>query len=115
MIRVVRVGGRLDPERLPGRSPTTDCRKLTHHGAARVATVSATTGAIMMTIKADMYHHCGPRVPFCAATRIGMVWALAVERKSARRYSFQARIRTSSAVAISPGLASGRTIWKKIR
>ena len=39
-----------------------------------------------------------------------MVWALAVERKSARRYSFQARIRTSRKVATSPGWrAAGRS------
>ena len=43
------------------------------------------TGAIMMTISTDMYHHCGPRVVFCAATSTGMVWAFALERKSASR------------------------------
>ena len=31
------------------------------------------TGAIMMTISTDMYHHWGPRVVFCAATSTGMV------------------------------------------
>src|SRR4029077_12144730 len=53
------------------------------------------TGAIMMTISTDMYHHCGPRVVFCAATSTGMVWALALVRKSASRNSFQARMKTS--------------------
>ena len=43
------------------------------------------TGAIMMTISTDMYHHCGPRVVFCAETSTGMVCALALERKSASR------------------------------
>jgi len=38
-------------------------------------TVMATTGAIMMMISTDMYHHCGPRVAFWAATSRGMVWA----------------------------------------
>jgi ABC-type proline/glycine betaine transport system ATPase subunit len=32
------------------------------------------TGAIMMTISTDMYHRCGPRVVFCAATSTGMVF-----------------------------------------
>src|SRR6516225_11737910 len=58
------------------------------------AAVIAMTGAIMITIKTDMYHHCGPRVPFCADTRTGMVWAFALERKSASRYSFQQRMST---------------------
>ena len=73
------------------------------------------TGAIMMTISTDMYHHCGPRVPFCAATVIGMVCALALERKSASRYSFQARMSTSRKVAASPERTSGRAIGKKMR
>jgi len=28
------------------------------------------TGTIMIMISTDMYHHCGPRVAFCAATVI---------------------------------------------
>ena len=53
------------------------------------------TGAIITTISTDMFHHCGPRVVFCAETRTGMVCALAFDRKSASRYSFQARMSTS--------------------
>ena len=33
----------------------------------------AMTGIIMIRIKTDMYHHCGPRVLFWAATVNGMV------------------------------------------
>ena len=68
-----------------------------------------------MMISTDMYHHCGPRVAFCAATSNGMVWALAVERKSASRYSFQARISTRSEGGDQPGRASGSTIDQKMR
>ena len=77
--------------------------------------VSRITGTIMTMISTDMYHHCGPRVAFWAATRIGMVCAFAVDRKSASRYSFQERMSTSSVVATRPGLASGSTISKKMR
>ena len=77
--------------------------------------VSAMTGTIINRMRTDMVHHCGPRVAFCAATRTGMVWALAFERKSARRYSFQARMKTRSDVATRPARASGRTMPKKMR
>ena len=36
----------------------------------------AITGAIMITMSTDMYHHSGPRVVFWAATSTGMVCAL---------------------------------------
>ena len=62
-----------------------------------------------------MYHHCGPRVAFCAAISSGSVWALAVERKSASRYSFQARISTRMKAAPAPARESGSTIEQKIR
>ena len=42
----------------------------------------AITGAIMITMSTDMYHHSGPRVVFCAATSTGMVCALALERNN---------------------------------
>ena len=58
----------------------------------------------MITIKTDMYHHCGPRVAFCAAIKRGSVCALAVERNSASRYSFQVRMSTNRKVAARPGL-----------
>ncbi len=74
-----------------------------------------TTGAIITTISTDMFHHCGPRVVFCAETSTGMVWALALERKSASRYSFQARIRTRRNVATSPERTSGSAMVKKTR
>ena len=74
-----------------------------------------TTGAIMTTISTDMFHHCGPRVVFCAETSTGMVCALALERKSARRYSFQARISTSRKVATRPERTSGSAMVKKTR
>ena len=72
-------------------------------------------GAIIRTISTDMFHHCGPRVAFCAETRTGMVCALALERNSASRYSFQARISTSRKVATRPERTSGRAIVKKMR
>ena len=43
------------------------------------------TGTIMITISTDMFHHCGPRVVFWAATSTGMVCALALVRKSAKQ------------------------------
>ena len=52
------------------------------------------TGMIMIRMSTDMYHHCGPRVAFCADTRTGIVWAFAVVRNSARRYSFHANTST---------------------
>jgi len=36
----------------------------------------AITGAIMITMSTDMYHHSGPRVVFWAATSTGIVCAL---------------------------------------
>ncbi len=74
-----------------------------------------TTGAIMIRISTDIAHHCGPRVAFWAATWRGIVWALALVRTSAIRYSFQAKIRTIRNVATSPGTEIGRTIERKIR
>ena len=68
-----------------------------------------------MMISTYIYHHCGPRVAFCAATCSGSVWALALERKSANRYSFHAMISTRMKVAASPGLESGSTIDQKMR
>ena len=44
-----------------------------------------------------------------------MVCALALVRKSASRYSFQARIRTRRKVATSPERTSGRAMVKKTR
>ena len=58
------------------------------------ATAIATTGVIMMMIRTDIAHHCGPRVAFWAATWSGIVWALALVRTSAMRNSFQAKMRT---------------------
>ena len=69
----------------------------------------------MITISTLMYHHCGPRVAFCAATNRGSVCALAVDRNSASRYSFQARMNTRRLVATSPGRARGKTISTKMR
>lgn len=37
----------------------------------------------MITMRTDMYHCWGPHVVFCAETRTGILWALALERKSA--------------------------------
>ena len=73
------------------------------------------TGTIMTMITTHIVHHRMPFSPaFIAATRIGMVWALVVERNSASTYSFQDRISTRSVVAARPALASGSTISKKI-
>ena len=68
-----------------------------------------------MMISTDRYHHCGPRVAFCAATVRGRVCALALERKSANSYSFQAMISTRMKVEARPGLESGSTIDQKMR
>ena len=73
------------------------------------------TGAIITTIRTDMFHHCGPRVVFCAETSTGMVCALALVRKSASRYSFQARMRTSRNVATRPERVSGSAMVKNTR
>src|SRR4029079_7474380 len=73
------------------------------------------TGTIMIRIRTDMYHHCGPRVAFWAATVSGRVWARADDRKSAIRYSFQANTRTNRKVATRPGVDTGSTIERKIR
>ncbi len=51
------------------------------------------TGMIMTTMMAHISHHNTPFSPaFLAATMIGMVWTLAVARKTANRYSFQFRM-----------------------
>jgi len=50
-----------------------------------------------------------------SATVIGSVWAFALVRKSAMRYSFQAKTRTKRNVATRPGTARGSTIERKIR
>src|SRR5882672_5601593 len=75
----------------------------------------AITGPIMIRISTDMYHHCGPRVAFCAATVSGMVCDLELERNSANKYSFQAKTRTKRKVATNPGTANGSTIDQKVR
>ena len=73
------------------------------------------TGMIMTTMIAHISHQRIPFSPaFLAATMIGMVCALEVERKTAKRYSFQFRMRVSSVVAASPGRVSGSTISQKI-
>ena len=79
------------------------------------AMASRTTGTIMTMISTDIDHHCGPRVAFWAAIRMGRVWELALERKSASSYSFQVMIRTRMMVAARPGAASGSTIDQKMR
>src|SRR5215216_115682 len=73
------------------------------------------TGTIMIKIKTDMFHHCGPRVAFCAAMVNGRVWTFALERNKANKYSFHVKTRTNRKVATKPGTASGRTIDQKIR
>ena len=73
------------------------------------------TGTIMIMISTDMYHHCGPRVAFWAATVSGSVCALALERKSASRYSFQAKTARAGRSRRGPGVDSGSTIDQKIR
>src|SRR5205823_7886484 len=73
------------------------------------------TGPSMIRMSTDMYHHCGPRVAFCAATVRGSVWAFALVRKRAMRYSFHAKTRTKRNVATSPGTARGSTIERKMR
>ena len=70
----------------------------------------AITGRIMIRIKTDIFHHCGPRVAFCAAITSGRVCELALERNKASKYSFQVKTSTNKNVATSPGMASGRTI-----
>ena len=74
-----------------------------------------TTGMIMIRMRTDIAHHCGPRVAFWAATRSGIVWAFALDRMSAMRYSFQAKISTMRNVATRPGTEIGSTIERKIR
>ena len=74
-----------------------------------------TTGAIMMRIRTDIAHHCGPRVAFWAATWSGIVCALALVRTSAMRNSFQAKISTIRNVATRPGTEIGSTIERTIR
>ena len=68
--------------------------------------VTIISGAIIMMITTDMYHHCGPRVAFMAAIKSGKVCALAVDKNSAIKYSFQHRINTRRKVAASPGFDS---------
>src|SRR5919206_280871 len=57
------------------------------------------TGRIMIKISTDIYHHCGPRVAFCAATSSGIVCTLENDRNSASRYSFQQNTSTNRNVA----------------
>src|SRR5919198_3576872 len=81
--------------------------------SSRIATMI--TGMIISRISTDMYHHWGPRVAFWAATVSGSVWARAVVRNSASRYSFHANTSTKRNVATSPGTDTGTTIERKIR
>ena len=74
-----------------------------------------TTGAIMIRIRTDIAHHCGPRVAFWAATWSGIVWAFALVSTSAIRNSFHEKIRTIRNVATSPGTEIGSTIERTIR
>src|SRR5436190_3248543 len=75
----------------------------------------ATTGVIMIRMRTDIAHHCGPRVAFWAATWSGIVWAFALVRTSAIRNSFQAKMRTIRKVATRPGTEIGKTIDRTIR
>ena len=73
------------------------------------------TGMIITTVTAHISHHNTPFSPvFLAATMIGMVCTLTVERNTANRYSFQLRTRISNVVAARPGRVSGITISQKI-
>src|SRR2546428_12011927 len=74
----------------------------------------AMTGVIMIRISTDMYHHIGPRVAFCAAMLSGRVWAFALVRNNANKYSFHEKTSTSKNVAARPGGVSGRTIDQKM-
>ena len=73
------------------------------------------TGTIMISIRTDIAHHCGPRVASWAATSSGIVWAFALVRISATRYSFHAKISVIRNVATRPGTAIGRTTERTIR
>src|SRR2546427_8142371 len=75
----------------------------------------AMTGVIMIRISTDMYHHIGPRVAFCAAMLSGRVWAFALVRNNANKYSFHEKTSTNKNVAARPGVASGSTIDQKMR
>src|SRR2546428_5654594 len=75
----------------------------------------AMTGVIMIRISTDMYHHIGPRVAFCAAMLSGRVWAFALVRNNANKYSFHEKTSTSKNVAARPGVVSGRTLHQKMR
>ena len=73
------------------------------------------TGMIMTTMIAHISHQRMPRSPaFLAATMIGMVCALDVERNTAKIYSFQLRMSVNKVTAANPGRVSGRTISQKI-
>ena len=67
------------PPRMPDRAIWRDGQALTAPTSSprairrSSAIASAITGRIMIMISTDMYHHCGPRVAFCAATLNGMV------------------------------------------
>ncbi len=73
------------------------------------ATAIAITGAIMIRMSTDMYHHCGPRVAFRAATVSGSVCALALVRNSAIRYSMVGAL---SALGAGGRRAPGRAVLR---
>src|SRR5207253_10589712 len=85
----------------PLTAPTSRPRAMNRSSAIAIAI----TGVIMIRMSTDMYHHCGPRVAFCAATVRGRVCAFELVRNNAIRYSFQAKTRTKRNVATRPGTA----------
>src|SRR4029450_11951187 len=109
--------GDLDPR--PGRrrpAPPLTAPTRSPRETNRSSTIaSAMTGRIMIWMSTDMYHHCGPRVAFWAATVSGMVWASALERNRASRYSFQEKTSTIRKVATRPGSDSGRVMERNTR
>src|SRR5437879_11525809 len=95
----------------PFTAPTSRPRAMNRSRAMAIAM----TGPIMIRMSTDMYHHCGPRVAFWAATVSGSVWAFALVGKRASKHPIHAKTRTNRKVATSPGTASGTTIDRKMR
>ena len=72
----------------------------------------ATTGTIMTMIRTDIDHHCGPRVAFWAAIRMG---SLGVGAGEEERELVPGHDQDQDEGGGEAGVESGRTIDQKIR
>ena len=79
------------------------------------ATASRTTGTIMTMISTDIDHHCGPRVAFWAAIRIGQGLGVGAGEEEGQQILVPGHDQDQDEGGGEAGVESGSTIDQKIR